>query len=113
LELGRNNATALDTRGHIYEVLEQKAKAIADFRKAIELGSSNEESKKALKRLSATEKKNDDKTTATTGTSQDMEITFWNSVKDSDDPAMLQAYLDQFPKGTFAALAKIKLKKAQ
>ena len=27
---------------------------------------------------------------------------FWTSVKDSRDPAEIQAYLDQFPQGTFA-----------
>ena len=43
--------------------------------------------------------------------SEEAEITFWNSVKDSDDPAMLQAYLDRFPEGVFAPLAKIKLDK--
>ena len=40
-----------------------------------------------------------------------VEVTFWNSVRDSDDPEMLQAYLDQFPDGVFAPLAKIKLKR--
>jgi hypothetical protein len=32
---------------------------------------------------------------------------FWTSVKDSRNPALLQAYLDQFPQGTFAGLARI------
>jgi hypothetical protein len=31
----------------------------------------------------------------------------WSSVKDSHNPALLQAYLDQFPHGTFAGAAKI------
>jgi tetratricopeptide (TPR) repeat protein len=48
---------------------------------------------------------------ATGGISQEVELAFWNSVKDSDDPDMLQAYLDKFPNGTFAALAKIKIDK--
>ncbi|MEM9357841.1 MAG: caspase family protein [Pseudomonadota bacterium] len=34
------------------------------------------------------------------------EIAYWETVKDSDDPADLQLYLDQFPDGIFAALAK-------
>lgn len=38
------------------------------------------------------------------------EITFWNSVKDSENPAELEAYLNAFPEGTFAALARIRLK---
>lgn len=39
----------------------------------------------------------------------EIEITFWNSVKDSNDPALLEAYLDRFPKGTFEAIARSKL----
>jgi hypothetical protein len=39
----------------------------------------------------------------------DKETVFWKSIERSDEPAMFQAYLDQFPKGTFAALARLKL----
>ena len=42
---------------------------------------------------------------------EDMELEFWNSVKNSNDPAMIDAYIKQFPSGTFVSLAKIKLKK--
>ncbi len=38
-----------------------------------------------------------------------VEITFWNSVKDSRNPAEISAYLDKYPNGTFAALARIRL----
>jgi len=34
---------------------------------------------------------------------------FWDSIKDSNDPADFDAYLKKFPKGTFADLAKNKL----
>jgi serine/threonine-protein kinase len=34
------------------------------------------------------------------------EIEFWNEVKDSDDPEELNLYLEQFPGGRFAALAR-------
>ena len=34
---------------------------------------------------------------------------FWASVKESDDPADIQAYLDQYPGGTYAALARNRL----
>ena len=34
---------------------------------------------------------------------------FWESMKDSDDPAEIQTYLDQFPDGTYAALARVRL----
>jgi hypothetical protein len=37
------------------------------------------------------------------------DITFWTSVKDSLNPAELQAYLDAFPNGTFRALAEIRI----
>lgn len=39
------------------------------------------------------------------------EITFWETVKDSKDAAELQAYLDAYPKGKFAPLAKLRIKK--
>ncbi|MGO8868886.1 MAG: caspase family protein [Alphaproteobacteria bacterium] len=39
------------------------------------------------------------------------EMMLWSSVKDSGDPAMLQTYLDQFPHGTFAGLAKVIIEK--
>ncbi|MBT7942567.1 MAG: tripartite tricarboxylate transporter substrate binding protein [Alphaproteobacteria bacterium] len=49
-------------------------------------------------------------------TSMTAEMMFWQSMKDSADPDSFQAYLDQFPNGTFAGLARLefkKLKKAQ
>lgn len=39
----------------------------------------------------------------------DGEIVFWNSIKDSAGPAQFEAYLDQFPNGTFASLARLRL----
>ena len=38
-----------------------------------------------------------------------VELTFWDSVKDSDNPAMIGAYLKKYPAGDFAPLARIKL----
>lgn len=38
-----------------------------------------------------------------------VEITFWNSVKDSTDPEDMRAYLKQFPKGHFVSLAQRRL----
>lgn len=37
------------------------------------------------------------------------EVTFWESVRDSDDPAELEAYLKAYPDGQFAPLARIRL----
>ncbi len=39
----------------------------------------------------------------------EIELAFWDSVKTSDNPAMFAAYLEQYPEGSFAALAKVRL----
>jgi Caspase domain len=38
-----------------------------------------------------------------------LELAFWDSVKNSQRPGELQAYIDRFPNGTFAMLAKSRL----
>jgi lipoprotein NlpI len=38
-----------------------------------------------------------------------VEVTFWNSIKDSKDPADFVAYLEQYPQGNFARLARNRL----
>jgi formylglycine-generating enzyme required for sulfatase activity len=43
--------------------------------------------------------------------SVDRDALFWSSIKDSSDEADYQAYLDQYPDGGFAALARIRLKR--
>jgi len=42
-----------------------------------------------------------------------LERTFWESVKDSKDPKEFEAYLDQFPDGVFASLARNRLNLAR
>ena len=42
---------------------------------------------------------------------QQAELAFWDTVKDSDDPAIIQSYLDRYPQGTFAALAGLLIAK--
>jgi hypothetical protein len=42
-----------------------------------------------------------------------VELTFWNSVKDSKSPADFQAYLQQFPTGRFAVLARNRIQQLQ
>ena len=42
----------------------------------------------------------------------DMELEFWNSIKNSSNPADYQAYLDTYPAGHFAALAKVRVRQA-
>ncbi len=41
-----------------------------------------------------------------------LELQFWNDVKDSNDKGQIQAYLDRFPNGSFAELAKTRLQGA-
>jgi hypothetical protein len=43
---------------------------------------------------------------------KEMEIAFWNAVKDSKSPAVLKTYLDRFPRGTFAGLARVLMDEA-
>jgi adenylate cyclase len=40
---------------------------------------------------------------------RDVELSFWESVRESDNPATLQAYLQKYPEGEFKALAEIRL----
>jgi len=46
---------------------------------------------------------------ATGGDEVKLEITYWESVKDSDDAAMIQAYLEKYPQGHFKELAEARL----
>lgn len=43
------------------------------------------------------------------GVGTPFELAFWQSVAGSDDPAVYDAYLQQYPSGTFAGLARAKL----
>jgi hypothetical protein len=38
-----------------------------------------------------------------------LEVAFWNSIKDSKDPQLFEAYLKRYPNGTFVDIAKIDL----
>jgi class 3 adenylate cyclase len=42
-----------------------------------------------------------------------IELAFWESVSDADDPALFQAYLDKYPEGNFAAIATTRLARLQ
>lgn len=44
---------------------------------------------------------------------QSLEIALWDAVKDSDDAPELQAYVDKYPEGTFAGLARARLAKLE
>ncbi len=38
-----------------------------------------------------------------------VELAYWDTMKDSDNPDMFRAYLDRYPDGAFAPLAKVRL----
>jgi hypothetical protein len=40
---------------------------------------------------------------------REIELSYWNSVKDSKSPAMLESYLDRYPNGNFSNLARAML----
>jgi serine/threonine protein kinase/membrane protein involved in colicin uptake len=48
---------------------------------------------------------------SSTGGSQEVEVEFWRSIKDSDDPEDFDLYLQQFPRGAYAKLAERKIAK--
>jgi hypothetical protein len=55
-----------------------------------------------------------EKTTADAGKPIDektLELAFWESIKDEKNPELFQAYLNRYPKGVFADIARINLQK--
>ncbi len=46
-----------------------------------------------------------------TGAGSQFELTFWQSVESGEDQALYEAYLAQYPNGTFATVARVKLLK--
>jgi hypothetical protein len=44
---------------------------------------------------------------------KEIELEFWRAVKDSNDPTMVNAYLQKYPDGDFAILANIKIQKLE
>ncbi|WP_165937604.1 hypothetical protein [Antarcticimicrobium sediminis] len=50
-----------------------------------------------------------DLTAPAPSTDPQVELIFWQSIQSSSDPAMFQAYLDRWPNGTFAVLARLNL----
>jgi adenylate cyclase len=40
---------------------------------------------------------------------REIELSFWESVRESDNPALIRAYLEKYPNGEFSALAKIRI----
>ncbi len=44
---------------------------------------------------------------------ENIEALLWESIKDSDDPAFYEEYLERFPDGYFSGIARLKLKEYQ
>ncbi|WP_109116566.1 caspase family protein [Azospirillum sp. TSO22-1] len=42
-----------------------------------------------------------------------IELTYWNSIAGSGNPALFRAYLEQYPTGTFAALARLRIEELE
>jgi adenylate cyclase len=40
---------------------------------------------------------------------REIELSFWESVRESDNPKLIQAYLEKYPNGEFSALAQIRI----
>ena len=40
---------------------------------------------------------------------REIELSFWESVRESDNPALILAYLQKYPNGEFSALAQIRI----
>src|SRR5213075_1896669 len=51
------------------------------------------------------------KTTTGTQANQEVELEFWRAIKDGNDPDDFELYIQQFPTGIYAALAKRKIAK--
>src|SRR4030095_4313085 len=45
------------------------------------------------------------------GRNQEVELEFWRAIKDGNDPDDFELYVQQFPNGIYAALAKRKIAK--
>jgi class 3 adenylate cyclase len=46
-------------------------------------------------------------------TADTTELTFWDSIKDSNNPTMYAAYLEQYPHGSFALLARARIEELE
>jgi hypothetical protein len=40
---------------------------------------------------------------------REIELSFWESVRESDNPKLIRAYLEKYPNGEFGALAQIRV----
>ncbi len=47
--------------------------------------------------------------TRSSGEDRQIELTYWESIQNSNDPLFFKAYLEQFPNGSFSSLARLKI----
>jgi len=85
-----------------WEIVANSSEA-ADFETFLDKYSGEHFAEKARK------KRDELATSSPSITANPVDLAFWQSVKDSDDPKDLNAYLSQFPNGAFAALARNRL----
>lgn len=65
------------------------------------------------KRIFLREGTEEDQTASDSGSIQNtaIELAYWNAIKDSEDPVVIQSYIDKYPEGQFTFLAKVMLKR--
>ena len=56
-------------------------------------------------------RRDDDHAGTVSSVTQELELVYWKDVKDSDDPEDLHGFLDKFPAGIYADLARRRLRK--
>lgn len=108
-------------RGKVYEAMGDKARAIEDYRAAIanspgDFRAAREEMADITKRLTALEGTAVGGQAPASGTSaapdsSSADQLYWQSVKDSQSVEELESYLAKFPNGTFAELARLRIKR--
>jgi hypothetical protein len=89
------------------EAARQLAKKKADEEAARQLAKKKAE-EEAARQLA---KKKAEKEDAASVVDRSVELAFWTTIQESDDPDMYREYLHQFPDGVYAGLAKLKIKK--
>lgn len=48
-----------------------------------------------------------------TSTSPELDLEYWKSIRDSDDPTLLRSYISKFPQGVYRELAEARLKSTE
>jgi len=96
----------------------QQLTQVTNAEKAANLGEEHKSDSSASTASSSSSSSSTTTQTAQTTTTQPstvgksaLELAFWQTIHDTDDPDMFREYLLQFPQGVYAGLAKLKIKK--